>query len=87
MDFESVKYTERLKNIFKSIFTKEFMCKNTNFEDFKSFQYSSAVFVNWNAEELVYDTDNLDNFVRESTKFSSWDKMVRSAVDEKIQSI
>ena len=84
MKFEHVKNTDELKWLLESFFTDEFMLENTNFESYKAFRYSSAVFVNWNAEELIYDAENLDNFVKESTKFSSWNEMVHAGVDKKL---
>ena len=39
------------------------------------------MFVNWNADQLVYNEEALDNFVRESTRFSCWDEMVCTATD------
>lgn len=45
------------------------MQKHTNFKSFDSFKYSSAVIVNWNAEDLIYYESLMDSFVKESTKF------------------
>lgn len=87
MEFERVKNTNELKKLLENFFTDEFMLENTNFESYKAFQYSSAVFVNWNAEELIYNVENLDNFVKESTKFSSWNEMVHAGVDKKLSNV
>lgn len=43
------------------------------------------MFVNWNADELVYNEEAFNNFVRESTQFQDWDEMVRVATDADFQ--
>ena len=78
-----VNMDDEFRKLLAEIFTDEFMRNNTNFENFEGFQYSSAVIVNWNAEKMVYARLLMDNFVRESTRFSSWDEMVRAAADER----
>lgn len=78
-----VNMDDEFRKLFAEIFTDEFMRKNTNFENFEGFQYSSAVIANWNAEKMVYAELLMDNFVKESTRFSSWDEMVRAAADER----
>ena len=78
-----VKMDDEFRKLLAEIFTDEFMRKNTNFENFEGFQYSSAVIVNWNAGKMVYAQLLMDNFVKESTRFSSWDEMVRTAADER----
>ena len=65
------------------MFDDDFMRKHTNFKSFDSFRYSSAVIVNWNAEDLIYYESLMDSFVKESTVFDSWDQMIRSAADIK----
>lgn len=79
--FEYIEDAPKIVGLLKDIFTEAFMQKHTRFDSFEGFQYSSAVFVNWSGECLVYDRRNLDNFVRESTHFSTWDEMVRTATD------
>ena len=32
---------------------------------------------------FIYARERLDSFVRESTRFSSWDEMVREAADQR----
>ena len=59
------------------------MQKYTNFDNFEGFQYSSAVITNWNADTMVYARLLMDNFVKESTQFQTWDEMVMKASDEK----
>jgi hypothetical protein len=78
----SVPYTEKLKLLLDSIFTDAFMRENTNFEDFAAFRYSSEVFVSWRSETLVYEEERLNGFVKESTRFGTWDEMVKAATDE-----
>lgn len=81
MGYEHVYYPQELKDLMARILNDQFMCENTRFKTFLAFQYSSAVFVNWNAEELVYRQEHLDYFVRESTCFPTWDAMVQAATD------
>ena len=83
MAFVTVKNDEALKRFFESIFTDAFMRVHTNFESFEFFQYSSAVIADWTAAEMVYNEELLDLFVRESTRFQSFDEMIRAAVAEK----
>ena len=65
----------------EDIFTEEFMRKYTRHESFESFKYSSMVFINWNADVLVYDGRLLDLFVKESTDFDNFEDMVKTATD------
>lgn len=69
-----------LMKLLKDIFTDEFMQQNTHFQNFDAFQFSSAVMMNWQANTIVYAPALLDAFVKESTKFETWDEMVRIAV-------
>jgi len=78
-----VEMDERLRGLLNIIFTDEFMQEYTNFENFEAFQYSSAVITNWKAEHMVYAQLLMDGFVNESTKFSTWDEMVKTAADLK----
>ena len=78
-----VEMDEKCKSLLNTIFTDEFMQENTNFTNFEGFQYSSAVITNWRAEHMVYAQPLMDNFVKESTRFSSWEEMVMIATDEK----
>lgn len=84
-DFVTVEVNEELKNLLEVIFNDGFMKKNTRFENFEGFKYSSAVIVNWNVENMVYSKHLMDNFVQESTDFTSWDEMVRIAADTKFR--
>lgn len=74
---------EKFKKLLKTIFTDEFMQANTNFTNFEGFQYSSAVITNWNSDHMVYARLLMDNFVKESTRFNSWEEMVMAASDER----
>ncbi|MCU6762301.1 Uncharacterised protein [uncultured Roseburia sp.] len=82
-DYVFVDVDPKFRQLLKSIFTDEFMKSFTNFENFEGFQYSSAVITNWNSERMVYSQLLMDNFVRESTRFSSWNEMVIAASDQR----
>lgn len=86
MAFQYVDYPQELKDLMVQIFDDAFMQANTRFESFEGFRYSSAVFVNWNSDQLIYDDMLLDRFVQESTRFSSWNEMVQTATDLRFQS-
>ena len=81
MSFRYVDYPQEMRELMERIFHEDFMQAHTRFQSFVGFRYSSAVFVNWNAEQLIYNEEALDNFVRESTRFASWDEMVCTATD------
>ena len=83
MAFQYVPISPDFRKTMQEIFTDDFMKEETNFENFEAFQFSSAVFVNWKSDIMVYDEDVLNNFVKESTRFSSWDEMVQAAADRK----
>lgn len=70
-----------LMKLLEDVFTDEFMQQHTRFDDFDGFRFSSAVMVNWKANTIVYAPLLLNSFVKESTNFSDWDEMVRTAVD------
>ncbi|MBM6924385.1 hypothetical protein [Pseudoflavonifractor phocaeensis] len=70
-----------LMKLLEDVFTDEFMRQHTRFDDFDGFRFSSAVMVNWKANTIVYAPLLLNSFVKESTNFSDWDEMVRTAVD------
>ncbi|MBV7276856.1 hypothetical protein I6U48_28715 [Clostridium sp. PL3] len=80
--YEYVEYTEKLKSLLEDIFNEEFMQDNTRFSGFESFKYSSAVFINWDADQLIYNKEVFDNFVKESTNFSSWEEMVQAGTSK-----
>jgi hypothetical protein len=71
-----------LKELLKNIFDDDFMKEYTTLENFTAFQFSSAVVVNWDSDPLIYKTVLLDAFVKETTRFTSWDEMVRTATDK-----
>ena len=83
MAFIKVEATPQLRKHINAIFTDEFMQANTSFDNFEGFQYSSAVITNWKSDRMVYAKLLMDGFVRESTRFSSWDEMVKTAADER----
>ena len=69
------------KQLQQMIFTDEYMQAETNFEAFRDFQSSSALFTNWKSDKMDYNEEVLDGYVTESTRFTSWDEMVRTAAD------
>ncbi len=74
---------ENFKKLLQDIFTDEFMQENTNFRSFEGFQYSSAVIINWKSDKMIYAKLLMDGFVKESTRFQSWDEMVMAAADQR----
>lgn len=82
-DYVFVDVDENFKKLMENIFNDSFMQENTNFENFEGFQYSSAVITNWKSDRMVYSQLLMDNFVRESTRFNSWNEMVMAATDAK----
>lgn len=84
--YVSVEMDEKFRLLLQTIFTDEFMKANTNFENFEAFQYSSAVIANWKADKMIYAQLLMDGFVQESTKFKSWEEMVRAATDARFGS-
>ena len=84
-DFVSYDNNDEFKEILNDVFTDDFMRENTNFKNFEAFKYSSAVITDWTAPRLVYSKLLLDGFVKESTKFESWDEMVVVATDKKFE--
>lgn len=80
-DYVSVFCDKEFKDLLKRLFADSFMQKYTRFQSFEGFQYSSAVFVNWKSEIMVYSEKNFNAFVNESTDFDSWDEMVKKATD------
>jgi len=87
MGYVSIDNNGKLQSLLQDIFPDEFMRKHTNFLSFEAFRYSSAVIVNWNANPMVYSEELLDCFVRESTRFHSWDEMVHFAAALRFPSI
>ena len=80
--YVTVEMTDEFKKLLDVIFNNSFMKAHTNFENFEGFKYSSAVIANWNADQMVYAELLMDNFVKESTEYSSWEEMVKAATDE-----
>lgn len=81
--YVSLTNAPELMKLLEDIFTDEFMQQHTRFENFDGFKFSSAVMVNWKADTIVYAPLLLDSFVRESTQFSDWDEMVRTATSQR----
>jgi len=82
MAFEFIPTTPEFKQTLEKMFTDEFMQKYTNFENFRDFKSSSAVFLNWESAFMVYNAEVFDGFVKESTQFSSWEEMIKTASEE-----
>ena len=81
-DYVVVDTNEEFKKLLRTIFSDRFMKQYTAFENFEGFQYSSAVMTNQEADQMIYSKTVFDNFVKESTQFSSWDQMVMTATDQ-----
>ena len=82
-DYVVIDTDENFRELLNKVFTDEFMQKYTEFENFEGFKYSSAVMANWDSDQMIYSQTVFDNFVKESTQFTSWDEMVKTATDEK----
>ena len=82
-DYVVIDTDENFRELLNKVFTDEFMQKYTEFENFEGFKYSSAVMANWDSDQMIYSRAVFDNFVKESTQFTSWEEMVRTATDEK----
>lgn len=67
---------------FDDLFTTPFMRKHTNFSTFDEFLNDGNFVVNSEEDfENIPDVD-MDNHVRKSTKFSSWEEMLTTASEE-----
>ena len=86
MAFVYVDYPPEFRDLLAKIMNDGFMAANTKFPSFEGFRYSSAVFVNWNSDPLVYNEEVFDNFVKESTRFGSWNEMMHTATKQYFQS-
>lgn len=82
-DYVVVEADEEFKRLLGIIFTDNFMRKNTRFNNFEAFKYSSAVMTNWNSDQMIYSQSVFNNFVKESTDFNTWEEMVKKATDER----
>lgn len=81
MAIQYVKFPLELRNLLDRIFSEDFMREHTSFDSFEAFQFSSAVFLDWSKDCLVYNDAVFDAFVRESTCFSNWEEMVCTGTD------
>lgn len=68
---------------FEEIFTKEFMLKNTSEKSINDFFEKHNIPFNSEDFEDFPETE-LDEIVKQSTKFESWESMFQSAIDELI---
>ena len=82
-DYVVIDTDEKFRELLNTIFSDEFMKKYTEFDNFEGFKYSSAVMANWDSDQMIYSQTVFDNFVKESTQFTSWEEMVKTATDEK----
>lgn len=82
-DYVVVEADEEFKRLLGIIFTGDFMRKNSRFNSFEAFKYSSAVMTNWNSDQMIYSQSVFNNFVKESTDFDTWEEMVKKATDER----
>ncbi|MFS1663321.1 hypothetical protein [Streptococcus sp. zg-JUN1979] len=67
---------------FDEVFTKQFMVKNTSFENIHDFLLASPEHISTPEEFDNSDETILDNFVSEQTKFNSWEEMLGTGVEE-----
>lgn len=81
MAFQYVPVSPDMRKVFELIFNEDFMKANTNFDCFMDFQSSSAVFTNWQSDIMVYNEEVFDGFVKESTNYTSWNEMVKEAIE------
>ena len=82
-DYVVIDTDEKFRELLNTIFSDEFMKKYTEFDNFEGLKYSSAVMANWDSDQMIYSQTVFDNFVKESTQFTSWEEMVKTATDEK----
>ena len=80
--YVTVEMDDEFRKLLDIIFNDDFMKAHTNFDNFEGFKYSSAVIANWNADRMVYAELLMDNFVKESTEYATWEEMVKAAADE-----
>ncbi|MDR0874894.1 MAG: hypothetical protein LBN12_01645 [Clostridiales Family XIII bacterium] len=77
-DFVKIPFSQETRANLRAVFDDAFMQANTNCADFDAFMFSSAVFVNWDDDLLVYSKSRFDTFVSEATRFEDWDEMLRA---------
>jgi hypothetical protein len=78
-DIARVPFPAETRDGVKAIFTDAFMREYTNCNSFDEFMFSSAVFVNWDDDLLVYSKSRFDAFVSEVSSFRTWDAMLKKA--------
>lgn len=69
-----------INNLYE-IFNDVFMKAYTNCNSFDEFMFSSAVFINWESEVLVYSKIQFNIFVSETTSFKTWDEMIQKGTE------
>ena len=67
------------------LMSKEFIKENTGFDNLKDY-FAGAVFNIKTADDFKYvKKDLLDSYVAQTTKFKSWDEMLKCAAEEKTE--
>lgn len=74
-----VRIAETKEELFE-LFSDEFMKKYTNLDSFEAFTFSSAVFIQWQAEDIIGTREAFDCCVKGKTQFNTWEEMYRTAV-------
>jgi hypothetical protein len=67
---------------FDNIFTNSFMRKYTSVSNFDEFLTAGGFEVNSEEDFEAIPDDDMDNYVRKSTEFSSWQEMLNTAGEE-----
>lgn len=79
---KATKKLERTKSIsFDKLFTSSFMRKYTNFSSFDEFLDAGNFEVNSQEDFEAIPDDEMDQLVRDTTKFSSWEEMLTTATE------
>jgi hypothetical protein len=81
-DVVHVPLTKETRENLYAIFNEDFMETYTNCGNFNEFMFSSAVFVNWDDDVLVYSKKQFDDFVAETTRFGSWEEMMNKGAED-----
>ena len=81
-DITRIVFLEESRKNLHAVLNEGFMQKYTKCENLDAFMFSSAVFVNWDDDLLVYSKARLDAFVSETTQFEAWEEMLAKASEE-----
>ncbi|MDR3364210.1 MAG: hypothetical protein LBS91_04590 [Clostridiales Family XIII bacterium] len=77
-----VPFSEETRANLREVFDDAFMREYTKCANLDEFMFSSAVFVNWDDAALVYSKQRFDAFVAETTRFGSWEEMLRKGAED-----